>query len=113
MFELQTVPAPEGLAALGERVELRELTYGELRRTMATADRAQAGEALLAASLYVDGAPLGLDALQALPGRFAGGIARALERTLALHGMGVTAPAEDTDEASAAEPSEASAPGEA
>ncbi len=110
MFELQTVPAPAGLAALGERVELRELSYGALRAAMQSAVvRGQAGEALLAASLHVDGEPLGLEALEALPGRFAGAIARALQRTLELHGMSLDA----ANEADAEAPDEDPPPGEA
>lgn len=112
MFELQTVPAPAGLAALGARVELRELSYGALRRAMqAAASQGQAGEALLAACLYVDGEPLGLEALQALPGRFAGAIARALERALELHGM--TSGAADAANDAAAVPAEGARAGEA
>jgi hypothetical protein len=88
MFELQTIPAPAGLAPLGSSVELRELSYGAVRRAMAEGEGRRASEALLAASLHVDGAPLTLDTLDALPGRFSSAIGQALGQTLALHGMG-------------------------
>lgn len=88
MFELRTEPAPQGLASLGQVVELHELCYGAMRDAMAAGVGAESADRLLAASLHVDGEPVGYDALQALPGRFAGSIARALEQTLRLHGLG-------------------------
>jgi len=104
MFELQTIPAPPGLAPLGTRVELRELSYGDLRRAMAAApDSTHAGEALLAASLHVDGEPYTLDDLEALPGRFSGAIARALGQVLELHGMASAAANDDDADAPADE----------
>jgi len=96
-FDLQTQSAPAALAPLGMVVELRELAYGEMREAMEQADKpGQAAERLLAASLVVDGVPLGYAALRALPGRFSGGIASALQRCLAMHGL--TAPAGDADD---------------
>jgi hypothetical protein len=94
MFELQIQDAPPGLAALGRWVELHELPYGELRAVMRTTARDLAGEGLLGACLFVDGAPIGLEALLALPGRFSGAIAAAMGRAMALHGM-VTEEADD------------------
>ncbi len=98
MFELLIEPAPAALAPLGEVVELRELSYGEMRAAMRSApDPAEVGEAVLAAALFVDGEPLGtLDALHNVPGRFSGGIAQALQRVLAMHGLRSSAPDEDT-----------------
>jgi hypothetical protein len=108
MFELQTVDPVPGLEPLGARVQLRELSYGAMRAAMTSApDGARAGEALLGASLMVDGAPLGLAALDALPGRFAGAITRALAHCLALHGLGPPTPG---DAANDEAPAEAGAP---
>jgi len=88
MFDLQIVDPVPGLEALGAQVQLRELSYGALREAMGAATgAARASDALLAAALFVDGAPIGLETLDALPGRFAGPIARAMERCLELHGM--------------------------
>ena len=87
MFELQRKPAPAGLAALGD-VEVRELGYGAMREAMSATDKpGQSAERLLAASLHVNGEPLGYEALQQLPGRFAGAIAASLEVCLRLHGL--------------------------
>lgn len=88
-FELQTHPAPEALAVLGQVVELRELPYGQMRDAMAAAEKPkESADRLLAACLHVDGVPLGYEALQALPGRLSGAIARALEDALRIHGLG-------------------------
>lgn len=87
-FELQTRPVPDGLAAIGASVELRELPYGKMRAAMVAAEKAsESADRLLSASLHVDGAPIGFDALQALPGRFAGAISKALEQCLEMHGL--------------------------
>ena len=89
-FDLQTEPGPAALAPLGA-VEIRELPYGEMRAAMGAGDKpGQSAERLLAASMRVDGAPLSFDALQALPGRFAGGIAAALGQCLRMHGLATT-----------------------
>lgn len=91
-FELQTEPGPAALAPLGD-VQVRELSYGRMREVMGEADKpGQSAERLLAASMWVDGAPIGFDALQALPGRFAGAISEALAQCLRLHGL---TPADD------------------
>ncbi|HXD04886.1 MAG TPA: hypothetical protein VN680_02475 [Burkholderiaceae bacterium] len=91
MFELHTEPAPPGLAPLGQVVELRELAYGPMREAMSnTTGPGQSAERLLGASLHVDGAPYGYDALRGLPGRFSQAIANALEQTLRMHGLEVT-----------------------
>jgi hypothetical protein len=91
-FQLQTEKAPAGLALLGQYVEIRELSYGAMRETMAASEQpGQSAERLLAASLYVDGQPIGYEALRGLPGRFSGAIADALGQTLRLHGLDRTA----------------------
>lgn len=88
MFELQTETAPGALAPLGQLVEVRELSYGAMREAMAESSQpGQSAERLLGACLFVDGVALGYDALVALPGRFAGGIAAALEQAMRLHGL--------------------------
>ena len=98
MYELQREPVPDGLATLGQSVELWELNYGVMRETMAQSEKpGQSAERLLAASLHVDGVPLGYDGLQALPGRFAGAIAAALERVMRMHGLMDDAPKADAD----------------
>jgi hypothetical protein len=81
-------PAPERMAAIfpGQRVELHELSYGALREAMRQVGEAERyTEAVLAASLHVDDAPLGLEALYALPGRFAGAITEGLRAAAELH----------------------------
>lgn len=86
-YDLQTEPGPAALAPLGQ-VELRELPYGQMRAVMAASDQpGQSAERLMAASMHVDGQPLGYEALQALPGRFAGGITTALTQCLRMHGL--------------------------
>jgi hypothetical protein len=103
MFELQTIEPVPGLEALGARVQLRELSYGSLRAAMrAVAGSDRASELLLGASLYVDGAPLGLDGLDALPGHLSGAVARAMSRCLELHGMGAAAEPKAANEDQAA-----------
>ena len=88
MFELHIEPAPAELAPLGAVVEIRELSYGEMRAQMAaSSEPGQAAERLLGASLFVDGVPYGFDALRALPGRFSGAIADALVQTMRVHGL--------------------------
>lgn len=96
MFELQIRPAPASLAALGERVELHELTCGEVNQLKTT-------DALFAASLHIDGATWTSEEINALPGRFAGGLSHALRTVLAMHGLGIeepTAPAKADSEGS-------------
>ena len=89
MYELQTLPAPDKLAPLGQAVELRELPFGEMREAMGAAERPEErGFYLLAASLHVDGQPLGYEELQALPGRFSGGLTQALALVVRMHGLG-------------------------
>jgi hypothetical protein len=109
-YELQRVPCPE-LGVLGAQVELRELSYGALRRAMAQADEASGvGDAVLAAALYVDGEPLGQEALDALPGRYSMPITNALARCLKLHGL---TSARARPAAEAPPPPDEPAPGEA
>jgi hypothetical protein len=86
-FELQTEPAPAGLTPLGQVVELRELPYGELRETLGAGESGTGLERVLGASLHVDGVPLGYEGLRALPGRFSGAVAIALERVGRMHGL--------------------------
>lgn len=109
MFELRIVPLPR-LAELGESVELRELSYGELRRVMQEASGKRAGESLLGATLCVNGTPIGLEALDALPGRFAGALGAALQECLGLYGM---APPPEPSEAPSANDEGPPTPGEA
>ena len=88
MFELRTESAPAGLAPLGGVVEIRELSYGAMRESMAASAQAgQSAERLLGDCLFVDGKAIGFDALRALPGRFSGAIAEALEQTMRMHGL--------------------------
>jgi len=87
-YELQTETAPAGLAALGAVVEIRELTYGAMRDTMAASEApGQSAERLLGASLYVDGQPFGYEGIRSLPGRFSAAIADALTQTMRVHGL--------------------------
>jgi hypothetical protein len=88
MFQLITETAPAGLAQLGAVVEIRELSYGAMRDTMSASEQpGQSAERLLADSLFVDGVPIGFQALRALPGRFSGAIAEALGQTMRVHGL--------------------------
>jgi hypothetical protein len=89
-FSLQTKKVSGALgAALGGNAELRELSYGQLREAMTKAPTiAEAAEYITAASLIVNGQPLGIEALRALPGRFSGEIGSLLAEVVAMHGMG-------------------------
>jgi hypothetical protein len=102
-FQLQTQPAPAGLAGLGSVVELRELPFGTLMEQMA-----KGGHHLLGASLHVDGVPIGAEALHALPGRFAAPLVEAqglmkrmhdLDRLVAIHEANAKAAAALVEEA--------------
>jgi len=87
-FTLNREPAPAGLQSLGGVVDLRELAYGAMRDTMAQSEHSgESGERLLGACLYVDDQAIGYEGLRALPGRYAGGIAAALEAVMRLHGL--------------------------
>jgi hypothetical protein len=104
-FELQTRAAPAGLAILGGLVELREVPYGTVREAMAAGGKVgKSAEGLLAASLHVDGQPIGLAALLGLPGRFAGPIAKALAIVIELHGLQSDEPDEPENPAPADPP---------
>jgi len=92
MFELVTETVSPDLAGLGDQVELRELSYGALRAVMRATTPELAGDGLLGACLFVDGAPIGLEALLALPGRFSGAIGAAMAQAMALHGLVPQAP---------------------
>jgi hypothetical protein len=103
MFELHYEPAPAGLASLGSVVEIRELPFGQLMDLLA-----KGGQHLLGASLHVDGVPIGVDALQALPGRFAASLVEAqgvmkrlhdLDRLVAIHEANAKAAAALVEEA--------------
>jgi len=85
-FELHRERVP-ALADLGTVVELREIPYGRVKRAMSAAPEGMVGEALLGASLFVDDAPIGFDAVLDLPGRYSSGIAEALARCLEIHGL--------------------------
>jgi hypothetical protein len=82
MFELHTAPAPAGLAMLGSAVELRELPYGRLMEALAAG-----GASLLAASLHIDGKPIGAEALDAIPGRYAADLVEARRAVETLHDL--------------------------
>lgn len=106
-FELHRETVP-GLADLGERVELREIPYGAVKRAMGSADRGMVGEALLGAALFVDGTAIGIDAVLDLPGRYSSAIADALARCLEIHGL-----RRGADDADAPNAEDADRPGEA
>ena len=90
MFELQTIPAPAGLAPLGAIVEIREIKHSAVQAALsAGAKIGRPSDGLLAATLFVDGAAIGLDGLGELPGRFYGAFSEALALTIKLHGMRV------------------------
>ena len=111
-FALVTEPCEGLTSALGRDYELRELPYGAMKRAMRAAGALDAaGDALLAASLHVDGTPIGMDRLDALPGHLSTVIQAALVRCLELHGLS-TAAAAAPAESPAATGTEAS-PGEA
>jgi hypothetical protein len=97
-----------GFEALG-RAELHELSCGEVNRVMRQAPDGLHGEALLAACLRIDGAPLGLERLQALPGRFFFAVRRAVDRCGVLHGFGVATAAAEASPATAEEPTQGEA----
>lgn len=105
-YELHREPVP-GLADLGARVELREVSYGAVKRAMGAAPEGLVGEALLGAALHVDGEPLGLEGLLELPGRFSSAIAEALARCLEVHGLRRGAPGEDASAEDDTPPGEA------
>jgi hypothetical protein len=96
-FDLQTLEAEPALQALGH-VQLRELSYGDMREAMRTSGATDAADVLLGRCLLVDGEPIGLARLRALPGRLAGALARSTVQVMRLHGL--------------AEPASAEAPGE-
>jgi hypothetical protein len=91
-YELQREPVEGALAvflgAPAVPVDLRELTYGELQRAMyEVSGTRQMAQSVLAATLAVNGEPIGLDELDALPGRFARELGALLTRTMAMHGL--------------------------
>lgn len=76
------------LAGLGGVVELWEVSHREVKAAMRSQPDAQDGpEALLGASLHVDGVAFGYEALQDLPGRYSFAIAQAARRALVIHGL--------------------------
>src|SRR5262252_8070471 len=100
-YELQTREAPHSLAAAfgGTTIELRERVYVDVRDAIATSN-GHATEAVLAASLYVDGQPVTVDALLHVPGRFLGTISRLLAEVQPLYGLNVAAPGAANDDES-------------
>ena len=118
MFELQTLRPVPGFEELGD-VELRELPYGAVRAALAAgASIDRSTEALFAASLHIDGKPVGLEGLDALPGRVSGSVSAAVARCMELHGLGRRPPAEpdadaDADETPPSASAEAPPTGEA
>jgi len=97
-YELQVRPAPQKLAAAfgGTTIELRELSYGATTDAMRIGgERGRASEGLLGESLHVDGKPVGLDALLALPGRYMRLVGEALGDCIEMHGLRSTAESDD------------------
>jgi hypothetical protein len=98
-FALQTKPMPARVAEAfeGQAAELHEIPVVEVDAAMtAGRDRAGtgrgAGYGLLAASLYVDGKPVGLDAVLGAPGRFFRTIGLAMTEAMLMHGFGEPEP---------------------
>lgn len=93
-FALQVEPCPALSAGLGRAVELRELSYGAMKRAFrAGGGLEHATDALFAFALHVDGSPLGIEGLDALPGHLAEDINAAITRCLRMHGMSAGEPA--------------------
>jgi hypothetical protein len=89
-YELQRTPAPQRLAEAlgGTSAEFRELSFGKMQAAMRVGgDRGHASEALLAASLHVDGNPVTLDAVLDAPGRFSGVLTDAIATVIRMHGL--------------------------
>lgn len=88
-YELQRVPVDPRLAeVLGADACFVEMSYGAVRKEMARAPAAMdSAEYLAAACIHVNGQPLGIEGLRAIPGRFTKLIAQAIEQTIRLHGM--------------------------
>ena len=117
-YALQVKPGPAKLAEVFgvSSVEIRELSYGAMTDAMRIgAERNRASDGLLAESLHVDGHPVGLDALLALPGRLSKVIGDALTTCLVMHGLHSIEPDDDEgdegggDDAPPAQPQEAQA----
>ena len=89
---LQVEPVA-GLDELGPAPELHELNCWELHRVMRAAPDGEADAALLGASLWVDGRPLGLARALRLPGHLYIPVREALNRCAELHGMHRRTPA--------------------
>jgi hypothetical protein len=111
-FSLMIEPVP-ALASLGARVELHEISVGAVKRTILEAaennQSARWADMLLARCLWVDGEPIGLAALDELPGRYTEAVNAATKRCMVLHGYGrVIGEPESAEEDDA--PGEASAP---
>jgi hypothetical protein len=99
-FELQVQPLHGKLTEAfdGAAVELRELPWIAVREAMsAGGERGFAGEGLLAASLHVDGKPVGIDALLQMPGRYTGALGVALMAVHRMHGLIGDEPEEDDE----------------
>jgi hypothetical protein len=110
MFELQTLEAPAGLLTLGDEVEIREIPVGRVIEIQGQAQSKDLLYALLAASLYIDGEPLGTrEALLELPGRFTVGIFDGIAICMRLY---MLRPKTEGDDAEEGAPEE-SVPGEA
>jgi len=116
MFELQTLPAPAGFEKLGQVVEFHELAYCDVKAAMNAAPTASERlEAVLGATILVDGAPLGLEGVQHLPGHMLGAIGSALEFVADYYGLVPKKPAagEAANEAPATQRDEGPRMGEA
>jgi hypothetical protein len=96
-FALQTEPVA-GLEELGQ-CELREVPAGPLRLLMGHCHTHDLDLtfSVLAASLHVDGEPIGLERLDALPARFLGPLQPVIQACIAMHDVGGRRSADDTD----------------
>jgi hypothetical protein len=110
---IEPVPA---LAGLGSRVELHELSVGAVKRTIIEAaethQSARWPDMLLGRALWIDGEPIGIERLDALPGRLTPVVTAAIKRCMVLHGYADVAGLGAGSSAQAQEhaPGEASAP---
>src|SRR3954471_9551311 len=91
---LQTLPvAKPGLATLfaGATLMLVEMPFGDVSDVWAEAHRKKRipAQAVLAATLRIDGQVLGFDGLRAIPGRYFQELAELSLEAMALYGMGL------------------------
>ena len=94
-LSLQVEPVP-GLEALGD-CELREQGWWHVRGLIQQAARegVDAELVVLGVTLFVDGEPIGAEALRELPGRFATPLSKALGRAMVMYSPPEEAPADE------------------